>query len=46
MGKVRKFLVGQESKQANATPTDQMISEEEVVDNELELKKSKPKWKR
>ncbi|KAK9198607.1 hypothetical protein WN944_013793 [Citrus x changshan-huyou] len=36
MGKVRKFLVGQESKQANATPTDQMISEEEVVDNELD----------
>lgn len=45
-GKGKEILVGQESKRANATPTDQMSSEEEVVDNELESKKSKSKWKR
>lgn len=38
--------MGQAIEQSNDNPTDQQRSEEEVVNNELKSKQSRPKWKR
>lgn len=45
-GKGKEILAGKEEKRANETHTTQMSLEEEVVDEGLEKKKSRPKWKR
>ena len=45
-GKGNEILAGKEEKRANETHSTQMSSEEEVVDDGLKAKKSRPKWKR
>ena len=45
-GKGKEILAGKEEKRANETHSTQMSSEEEVVDDGLKAKKSRPKWKR
>ena len=45
-GKGKETLAGKEEKRANEMHSTQMSSEEEVVDDGLKAKKSRPKWKR
>lgn len=44
--KWKEIRVGQAIEQQNDNPTDQQSLEEEVVNNELKSKQSRPKWKR